>query len=442
MAASVLLLVCADVSKINHHETFGESETKILRDYPLTYAPPEPSNPNVPMARIVHQKYTRLSALQWIMCYLWDMIFRTNYRSAVLQTEYSSSNELSQRERLSPLLYDTSFHQEGISFSKLSFCKVKDIRSGAHFLNETKSVVNVASEDVEIYQPILTKPYGMRGYVLMHRIQKGKSSERRVKRRIVIAFHASRNKANSRASCMIGTHKVDATLIGKNIEAEVPQLSRCHVYLGWYATFKSLEPQLSDALFGMIDFTGDGSISRDTSFDVLRSIDSILVTGPCMGGAIATLASVYIYNWLLDEAYAYVKVLVPDEASRAFHKSNLERIANRIFTYTFGSPRVGDESFARYYNSILGNNTYRIVNAGDGKVRLPLRSMGFVHCGQEAYFPRKARKKDGSELPIFSESDDLEDPSLGVSAWLWRAFIPVRPHIYFSNKNIMCCENT
>ena len=37
---------------------------------------------------------------------------------------------------------------------------------------------------------------------------------------------------------------------------------------------------------------------------------------------------------------------------------------NKISTYTFGSPRVGNQQFALYFDSVFGNS-YRIVNSND-----------------------------------------------------------------------------
>lgn len=54
--------------------------------------------------------------------------------------------------------------------------------------------------------------------------------------------------------------------------------------------------------------------------------------------------------------------------------------------YTFGSPRVGDAEFARRYDAVLGDRTFRFVNHQDIVPRVPLRLLKYDHVGTLKYF--------------------------------------------------------
>lgn len=48
--------------------------------------------------------------------------------------------------------------------------------------------------------------------------------------------------------------------------------------------------------------------------------------------------------------------------------------------YTFGQPRVGDASFANFYQK-TAPNTFRIINYADTVPHVPPSAFGFVHGG-------------------------------------------------------------
>jgi len=54
--------------------------------------------------------------------------------------------------------------------------------------------------------------------------------------------------------------------------------------------------------------------------------------------------------------------------------------------YTFGQPRVGNNSFAKTVNDALGSRIHRIVNDRDIVPRVPLFSMQFCHYGNLRFF--------------------------------------------------------
>jgi hypothetical protein len=63
--------------------------------------------------------------------------------------------------------------------------------------------------------------------------------------------------------------------------------------------------------------------------------------------------------------------------------------------YTFGQPRVGDETFARTVHEALGLRIFRLVNDSDIVPRVPFFGMGFRHYGCEVFFDDQKRQVDG-----------------------------------------------
>ncbi|MCU0566399.1 MAG: lipase family protein [Oculatellaceae cyanobacterium Prado106] len=85
---------------------------------------------------------------------------------------------------------------------------------------------------------------------------------------------------------------------------------------------------------------------------------SLFVTGHSLGGALATLAVRQ-----LQTAQQSVQGL-----------------------YTYGSPRVGDETFARAFEARFLTQTFRMVNHNDFVTRIAPRSFGYEHVEQCHYF--------------------------------------------------------
>jgi len=61
------------------------------------------------------------------------------------------------------------------------------------------------------------------------------------------------------------------------------------------------------------------------------------------------------------------------------------------FVYTFGQPRVGNGSFARAYNALLGESTFRLVNDRDPVPRIPWMFGTYRHAGREVFLARDGR---------------------------------------------------
>jgi hypothetical protein len=86
----------------------------------------------------------------------------------------------------------------------------------------------------------------------------------------------------------------------------------------------------------------------------------IIITGHSLGGALATLCA-------------------DDLANLHFPVAEV---------CTFGSPRVGNGSFARHYNEELEFATLRFVNAGDPVPHVPWVFGTYRHVGTQAYLDR------------------------------------------------------
>ncbi|KAI8883175.1 hypothetical protein K501DRAFT_130343, partial [Backusella circina FSU 941] len=87
----------------------------------------------------------------------------------------------------------------------------------------------------------------------------------------------------------------------------------------------------------------------------------IVVTGHSLGAAIATIA-----------------------APKLFEIDNVHFGPNNMKLYTYGSPRVGNEAFARY---LVGTGLYisRSVHKNDLFTTIPNVSAGFLHVGIETH---------------------------------------------------------
>lgn len=106
----------------------------------------------------------------------------------------------------------------------------------------------------------------------------------------------------------------------------------------------------------------------DQEQSMLKTIDEfrtnnqpILVTGHSLGAALATLAT-----------------------ARLKFENNTE-VAG---LYTYGCPRVGDETFAKAFNDALKDRAFRFVNNNDvvTRIPIPLKSLPYNHVGMLQYF--------------------------------------------------------
>ena len=96
--------------------------------------------------------------------------------------------------------------------------------------------------------------------------------------------------------------------------------------------------------------------------------------GHSLGGALATLAAAYL---------------------------KLENQVHPHGVYTYGAPRVGNQSFASTYDQHLKRNTFRYVNDLDIVPQLPPESLGYEHVGHLCHFDDTAQLK--TEVSLLDE---------------------------------------
>jgi predicted lipase len=93
----------------------------------------------------------------------------------------------------------------------------------------------------------------------------------------------------------------------------------------------------------------------------LGGVDEVFIAGHSLGGALATLAA-----------------------------DDLSHLGWRVMgVYTFGSPRVGNWTFARRYNERLAPVTHRLTNAGDPVPWVPFVFGTYRHVAREFYLNRE-----------------------------------------------------
>jgi triacylglycerol lipase len=144
----------------------------------------------------------------------------------------------------------------------------------------------------------------------------------------------------------------------------------------------------TDAKILKTDWNGDGAKTHSGFTEAYRSIGSqvcdflreyqaerVIITGHSLGGALATLCADVVADLGVDIAGVY----------------------------TFGSPRVGNRTFARQYNEDLAEVTYRVVNARDPVPWLPLplwipRTGIYTHVDSIVYLPHEGGIEAGAAL--------------------------------------------
>lgn len=150
----------------------------------------------------------------------------------------------------------------------------------------------------------------------------------------------------------------------------------------------SLRDFRTDAKILKTDWDGDGGKAHRGFVEAYRSVgtqicaflqdnqaERVIITGHSLGGALATLCADVVCEMGLD----------------------IEAVI------TFGSPRVGNRTFARRYNEDLADVTHRVVNARDPVPWLPLplwspRTGIYTHVDSLVYLPQAGEPEDDSAL--------------------------------------------
>ncbi|KAI9292199.1 alpha/beta-hydrolase [Neoconidiobolus thromboides FSU 785] len=171
---------------------------------------------------------------------------------------------------------------------------------------------------------------------------------------IVIAFRGSANLKN-----WLQNVKILRTRL-------LPDKPDIQVHLGFKGCAEALRPYYLPIISNLLKIYPDYHL---------------VVTGHSLGGAIATLAAADIF----------LSLSLPPE---------------RMKLFTYGEPRVGNNNFAKWYDS-FSFYTSRVVNKYDIVPRLPPRLLGFSHHNNELWIT-----KSGT---IQCSSLTLEDAKCSVS---------------------------
>jgi len=129
---------------------------------------------------------------------------------------------------------------------------------------------------------------------------------------------------------------------------------------------------------------------RDQSAD----FDTVVFTGHSLGGALATLAVVLYRHHDRDRT-------------------------KDVWCHTFGSPRVGDVAFSRYFRGMVAvHNTWRVVHDEDPVPRVPISS-AYEHVPSSVLHLRKHEARcTGYEEGASVEVDDIERFSENLASTL------------------------
>ncbi|TWU79259.1 hypothetical protein ED733_009032 [Metarhizium rileyi] len=125
----------------------------------------------------------------------------------------------------------------------------------------------------------------------------------------------------------------------------LPLCDDCRIHQGFWAAFRGIKDDMMQVVMSQL--------GQNPGFKVVT-------TGHSLGGAVATIAGVYL------------------------RKAGIE-----TDVYTYGSPRVGDEAFAKLASDTSNGITLRISNKQDPVTVLPRGSRtGYAHTTPEIWFPK------------------------------------------------------
>lgn len=155
------------------------------------------------------------------------------------------------------------------------------------------------------------------------------------------------SRESTQALAVIQDHPREMTVAFRGTQKSVPQWAsnlevkydkwiQGRVHRGFHQRFL----EVRDRVLSWID-------SSPTSY--------LTLTGHSMGGAVATLMA------------SFVRHTRPDK---------------KVTLITFGSPRVGDQTFARFVDSQLGDHIQRVMNKYDMVTEVPPKVLGYRHVGR------------------------------------------------------------
>ncbi|KAN0034003.1 hypothetical protein ACTFIV_000483 [Dictyostelium citrinum] len=164
-----------------------------------------------------------------------------------------------------------------------------------------------------------------------------------------------------------GSMDVDSWITNfKFLETIYPPYPQAKVHDGFYRGWASVSSQVRASI--------DIALAKCGS-----NCQQIWVVGHSLGAALATLCVAEVQGWYTLPTYSY----------------------------TYGSPRVGDSVFVEYFNQIHKNN-YRVVNQHDLVPHVPMEGLlDYHHVPTEVYYPTNTTYiicNDSGEDPICSDS--------------------------------------
>ena len=173
---------------------------------------------------------------------------------------------------------------------------------------------------------------------------------------IVLSFRGSRSKKN--------------WFINFNFAMDPTDLcTGCNVHKGYWSAWKEARPVVIPKIQEAVDKYPDYGL---------------VVTGHSLGAAVATLAAAHIRK--LDSHLANITELAsalppPTYLSITPHANSF------TYQYTFGSPRIGDETTAVFLTS-QSSKSFRITASNDPVPRIPGVILGYKHMSPE-YWMKK-----------------------------------------------------
>jgi hypothetical protein len=162
--------------------------------------------------------------------------------------------------------------------------------------------------------------------------------------------------------------------VSDNQPATICQSGNCLVHGGFYAAYFNLHADLTQAIEDL-------------------DCGSLLVTGHSMGAALGTVALPYL-------------------------KASLD-----VDFYQFGSPRVGNDQFAREFDAKFGKHSYRVTHAMDPVPHLPI--LNYQHVSQEIFY-----KGDLPDGYVECETN-VEDIQCSAQFATWVTILHVDDHLNY-----------
>ena len=149
------------------------------------------------------------------------------------------------------------------------------------------------------------------------------------------------------------------------IDMPLDGIENVYIASGFYKAYSSISNSIIEGI--------------DNVLQSSPNIEEIYIAGHSLGGAMASIAAIDLKYRL-----GY----------------------NVVGSYTFGSPRVGNMEFSKFYSSIVGN-TIRYTNNNDIVPHLPPKIFGFNHLLRESWI-------NGTSI-IECSRVDSEDPNCSDS---------------------------